>query len=210
MFPFAQIAETLCLLCGTLLVGKEIEKHWHWFIIYMLLVSIGDWLGWWMSGVGLQNQLLYNIITVLEAVFMAYFFSSIFPSKKTGRYMAFIGFACFSLLFVSELINNGIHKYASDSQIFLCVWLILVALGYFYFLMKDDNYVPLHTHPEFWFVTGVLLFYMGSIGTNLFFTYFYQINIVNFRTIIFTFLNIILYGCWSYAFICKYRKRILS
>ena len=209
MFPIAQIAGTICFLFGFLMLIGEHEKKWNWLVLYVLLIATGDWSGWWMTQIGLHNHWLYNIITVIEVVFMGYFFLDLYPSKL-GKYAVSIGLSCISILFVSELVENGIHMYASDAQVAISIWLIAMALGYYYYLLKDENYLPLQTHPDFWFVTGVLLFYLGNIATNLFFGYFSKINIANFRSIIYTVLNLILYGCWSYAFICKYRKKILS
>jgi hypothetical protein len=68
-------------------------------------------------------------------------------------------------------------------------------------------------HPPFWIVTGLFFFNFGSIACNLFFDYL-MVKIpkeyIPINYIIFTVLNFILYGCWSYAFICRYRQMISS
>jgi hypothetical protein len=66
--------------------------------------------------------------------------------------------------------------------------------------------MPLKSSPEFWWVAGVLFFYFAATICNLFEEKLEDIVITstqNLNYFVFKALNIILYSCWSYAFICR-------
>jgi hypothetical protein len=52
----------------------------------------------------------------------------------------------------------------------------------------------------------VFFFYFGSVACDLF---FYQLFLIpnNLRSDIYAILNLLLYSCWSYSFLCRYQQR---
>jgi hypothetical protein len=60
-------------------------------------------------------------------------------------------------------------------------------------------------------VNGTLIFYFGSTAINIFFDYLVHDKISVFsysiRYVTFAILNVLLYSCWSYAFICRFLQR---
>lgn len=88
----------------------------------------------------------------------------------------------------------------------------LYCLYYYYLLLKDENFIEIKTHPEFWWVTGVLFFYFGSTMSNIFDGLFAVklIGFVALKFLIYILLNLILYSFWLYSFICRMKQQKLQ
>ena len=63
----------------------------------------------------------------------------------------------------------------------------------------------------FWWVNGTICFYFAGMACNIFFKYLVKDVTSDVshsaRYIVFSILNVILYACWSYSFICRYFQR---
>lgn len=206
--PIAPILETLCFAIAISLLRSRRAGIWRLFIPYLALIALGDWAGWLMMKRRISNLWLYNISTLLEASFTVILFGWLFSHNRIGRRLTNIGFVAFLCSFCYELVYKGIVSYVTYAQIVLYIWIIILSLAYYHHLLKNEEYVILSAYPEFWFVTGTFLFAMGCIASNLFFNYFHLIQNKALYPTILNGLCFILYGCWSYAFICKYRKKI--
>lgn len=94
----------------------------------------------------------------------------------------------------------------------MSVVFVLYCLYYYYLLLKDESFIEIKTHPEFWWVTGVLFYYFGSTMSNIFDGLF-NVKIIGFATLrycIYVLLNLILYSLWVYSFICRMKQRKLQ
>ena len=120
--------------------------------------------------------------------------------------MIVIGLAIEILIYGVEVIKDGVlvkHIWTTST---MSVLFVIYGLIYFYWLLKDDNDVKLTYSSSFWWVTGALFFYFGSTISNVFFNRLSTIMVSPkhyLTTYIFNALNLILYGCWCYSFICR-------
>ena len=107
---------------------------------------------------------------------------------------------------IYELFVDGAFKKHNITTSVMSVLFVLYSLYYFYCLLKDESHINLKYYPPFWWTAGVLFFYFGSTACNVFYSKLSVITVTpkHYLTYyIYNGLNIILYGCWSYSFICR-------
>ena len=119
----------------------------------------------------------------------------------------------FTGLWVYESTDSHFEKYSVMANSVASVGILIISCLYFYHFLKKEEYVNIYEHAPFWIITALFFFYLGGTACNLFFNYLASIYIkqhIPVRYITFTLLNFIMYGCWSYSFLCKYRQAISS
>jgi hypothetical protein len=153
-----------------------------------------------------NNQWVYNIFLLSEAGFTNLIFAAFYDKYTHNKSIIISGLIIFIILYIYEVISHGFLKYNNLTYSVMSVQFVLYSLYFFYLLLKDDHYINLKFSSEFWWIAGTLLFYFGNTASNLFDDKLYSISngqkndLTNF---IFKALNIILYSCWSYSFICR-------
>jgi len=173
-----------------------------------MVVCIVEFIGLYLKSQHHANQWPYNVLLPVQIVFTCFFFGDLFScylKSKPSIIPIIGGFALLSLLLIYSLFTQSFLIFYESAYNTMAVVFVIYSLCFFYLLQKDDRYIDLKISPQFWWVFGVLAFYFGSTAVNIFrgrlhiminskhyLTYY--INIV---------LNIILYGCWSYSFICR-------
>ena len=140
-------------------------------------------------------------------------FDSILNKYGKNKLIFFTGITLLSVIYIYEAITEGIFIYHNLTNTVMSVLFVLYSLYYFYQLLKDDAYINLSYSPGFWWVTGLLFFYFGSTACNIFFDNLspeHSSSLKHLSAHIFKTLNILLYSCWSYSFICKKWQRQTS
>jgi len=132
-------------------------------------------------------------------------FASILKKYKNAGPVILTGLALLLLLYVYEIISHGIFKKNTITTVTMSVLFVIYSFYYFYCLLRDERYVDLKYSPDFWWVAGILFFYFGAITYNLFYQMLRDIIITPkpYLRYIFYVLNLLLYGCMSYSFICR-------
>lgn len=164
-------------------------------------------------GIGHGNNWVYNIYIVLEASFTGAMYLYLISKYSRQKRLHTGIFALLAALYVGELFMNGsFYRFNDISTTTMSVLFIGYGLYYFYLLIKDPGYLKLSKYPPFWWVAGNLFFYYGSTVMSLYFAIFKLQNqhVFTHRQDIYLCLNIILYGFWSYSFICRYHQRKLT
>jgi uncharacterized membrane protein YfcA len=211
-FTVNTVIEFFCLLIACLCLYKDRDPIWRLCILYLLFTCATEVSAIHIRKVLNQSNLpLYNVFLLIECSFISTFFYYLYKRyvNKTKWLMAWLGI--FALLFFGELINNHFLNFTFKTASVLSLVFVLASLYFYYLILKDEKFERLHNYAPFWWVNGTLIFYFGSTSTNIFFDYLIQDKISNFahsiRYIIFNILNVLLYCCWSYAFLCKYLQR---
>lgn len=203
------VVEFICLVCAVLFLLKD-RSAWRMMVAYLAVVVAVEATGKHFSLHHLSNSELYNLYLPVEAAFVGYTFYTLLQKKA----WIISGLFLFLLSFVLELSLKGFTEFLFITNIISSVVIVLYALYYFYELLKDDEYYDLRRHAPFWWVAGTLLFYFGSTLVNLFMKYLRGLRSTDLgfdlRYYITTVLILILYSCWSYSFVCRYRQRRLS
>ncbi|MDJ1482198.1 hypothetical protein QNI16_16965 [Cytophagaceae bacterium YF14B1] len=211
-FTISTVAEIICFLTGVICLYKDSETSWKLLCFYLLLVCSIEMTGMHMWKVlHKQNSLLYNFLLVFENLMVSYFFFYLFKAYKNRLNWLIIWLVTFSISFTSEMIYNHMNSFAFKTVIAMSVVFVIASLYFYYLILKDEQFRRLSHYAPFWWVNGVLFFYFGSTACNVLFDYVLTdtTNITGtIRYYIINILNIILYSCWSYAFLCRYRLRM--
>lgn len=211
--PFATIFEWLCLFAAILFIGtKPNPRYWVWFVPFLLLtvsVETSSFIAR-KSIEGFDSQWLYNLFMLIYAPFHIYILSKIIdlPAIKV---LSIIILLLLGLIYVWEWNEVGFAKFFSVTNTIFGGSTIALSLLYYYTLFKAENHPSFVKIPEFWFVTGCIVFYSSTTGVNAFFTEIINLSkIYNFpiRFAIFNLFNIIMYSCWIKAFLCLRNSRM--
>ncbi|WP_291913589.1 hypothetical protein [Chitinophaga sp. CB10] len=204
--------ELTCFLVAGICLHRDESAAWKRMIPYLGLVCLTE-----MAGIYLRRQLhvsntwLYNLYQYVEmTVIWSFLYYHLKPYLKTGKWYYLI-LAALLLVFVTETYIRGWYVFANISASVMSVVFIVACLYYFLLVIRDDHYVELRVHAPFWWISGTLLYYFGSTASNIFFDYLVSDAVMNLpfplRYIVFNILNVLLYCCWSYSFLCRYRQR---
>ena len=211
-FTVNTVAEMICLLIGIFCLAKDKTPVWRYFIFYLLLTCITEIAGIYIRIVWHRsNTPLYNVFLLAECTAISIFFYSLYRQYVNKISWLFIWMALFVILYAAELLSHGFADFVNKTASLEAVTFVLASFYFYYLILKDEKYVVLHTYAPFWWVNGTLIFYFGSTATNIFYDYLVHDKISYFpysiRYVTFTILNVLLYCCWSYAFICRFLQR---
>jgi hypothetical protein len=204
-------SELFCLVISILCLYREKDKVWRSFILFLLITCLVEIAAIYMRiVVHKPNFMLYNIYLVIECAVTNYFFYHLLAKNHILKKVLTGWLAIFMLFYFIELYINHFKAYVSASTTFMSVELILVSIYYYYRLLKEEKFRQLSKDASFWWVNGTICFYFAGIACNIFFKYLFQDKTYvtsSASYIVFSILNVILYSCWSYSFICRYFQR---
>lgn len=210
MYPFTLTIEAICFLLAIFLLKNDQSIPWKYFTVYMFITVLAEASGWMLRTYWhANNQWVYNIFAPIQAGFLYWVFYRIYPKKFNSKIFIGICVAIFVAIYIFECFKHPFTTFNNYSWIFFSFSMIAACGLYYYFLLADDEYKDLATHCPFWFVTGVFVYFFSSSVCTLFFTELMRINIIHnisLRYLLFILFNFILYGCWSYAFLCRYKQ----
>jgi hypothetical protein len=150
----------------------------------------------------INNYQLYNFFTTLEFVFYLWFLSVYIQNQKIKKAIIFT-----AILLVGAIIINILffERDKFHSKTFLLGGIIIFLFCFFYLyenINKHDIAFRIEQQPVFWVVIGLLLFYL--VGSPLILMIddpdFSREKRFFFSQII-RWLNVLLYGCFSVAFL---------
>jgi hypothetical protein len=211
-FTVNTISEFCCFFISMLCITKDKLPVWRAFVLFLLLTCIIESIGVYVRHKLHQpNFMVYNLFLLVECVVLNYFFYHIIGFYHNYKNALTVWFTIFSVFFFAELIVSRFGAYLQASSLLMSVELIMVSVYYYYLLVKEEKYRQLSTYAPFWWVNGTVIFYFGGIASNIFFSYLIKDQATGVshsaRYLIFTVLNVFLYSCWSYSFLCRYRQR---
>jgi hypothetical protein len=209
------VSEFFCLLISILCLYREKDKVWRNFILLLLLTCLVEIAGIYIrKGLHRPNFMIYNIFLLIECAALNYFFYHLFKANHNLKKLLTGWLIFFLLFYFIELYVKHFNTYVSASSTFMSVELILASVYYYYLLLKEEKFRQLSKDASFWWVNGTICFYFAGIACNIFFKYLLQDKTPGLthsaRYIVFSILNVILYSCWSYSFICRYYRRTSS
>lgn len=196
--------------CPSFFLRKDSNAYWRWLSLYIFVGCATEITGRYLGFVLRENNSwLYNLFMGIEIIVVNLFFWNLIREVRWSRLAVFGGFMLVMTVHLLEGISLSLMNYHSATRSLLSVMMIIYSLGYYYLLIRKDDFVVLRFYAPFWWVAGILFYYSGSIIAN--FT-FMKVNIYFFdkyplRYFIYIGLNLILYGLWTYSFYCRYRLR---
>ncbi|MFD0795545.1 hypothetical protein ACFQZX_18125 [Mucilaginibacter litoreus] len=212
-FTINTIVELLCLIMAIGCLYRQPDTVWKNMIFFMLVIVVAEFTGRHVKRIYLQdvqhnlsNAWVYNVLLIAQALFFSVQFKYLIGKHKAATYVIGCGLALIAVLYGFELHKHGFYVFNNDTYTVLLVMLICYSLYYYYLLLKDEDYIELKTSAGFWWVTGILFFCFGTIISTLFRDKLSAILVTSHNPLtyyIYNALNVILYGCWSYSFLCK-------
>lgn len=207
------IIETLALIFAIILLATQ-KGWWRWFAYYLALVVVVEVLGFIVYKNGNNNSWLFNLYIPVNFGFYFYIFYQICsPLRKRFKPIIWATFLGWLVLYLVELFLQGVQVLAFRSIGLGNVLCLILSCCYFFYLLKQEDYVNLSKHAPFWLIAGILFHTLGSTMTLVFYEvlkeiyYTYKLPL---RQVIYIFLNFIMYSFWVYAFLCRYQSRISS
>lgn len=205
-------AERLSLLVSLVFVRKLRQAKLTLFIPFLLLTNIEEWasLHGYFNFHGSNNWIL-NIFTNIEFLFYSYIFflnSKNAASRKRIKYF-YLGYLILAVLNIFFLQKpEHLHSY---TYLLGSLMIVYFCCNFYYELIRTVEYINLIQFPLFWIASGLLFFYGGMFCYFIFFEAYamkYLREYWRLYDILTNIFNILLYTCFSIAFICQPRKPI--
>jgi len=207
-------AELICLISAVVCLLNAKALQWRLLIPFLLITCLIEIGAIPLKSVYKANPIpsnssawMYNILLLLQMGVFTFMFYNLIGKYLAGKFLIVTGFSVLLLLYIYELFTNvsGIFNYNATTYAAMSVVFVVYSLYYYYVLLKNEEYAELKYMSEFWWVTGTLFFFFGTTAVNLFYTQLSKTYPADklYLVYISDVLIVILYGCWSYAFICK-------
>jgi hypothetical protein len=181
------------------------------FPLFLFLTVLVELAGRYMRVVLHQhNTWLYNISTTLEFIFYAYIFNRTFHTgtykRLAGQFMIFYPLAVLS----NMTFIQGFIVFHSYTMILGSFFMIVFCCLFFHEVFLNPLELELHKEPMFWISTGILFFYLGDFSYNLWYNILVKYSLDKGRNL-FTYINnnliLVLYSCFTIAFLCRRSPR---
>lgn len=213
LFTLTIVIETICLLVALFCLSKAQMGWWKSFLPFLLLTVTAETTGYILFFVqGKNNHWVFNLYLLPEMCFLFLVLFKLSREYFNAHYLLIPGFIFFLFFYIMESFQSGWLAYSSQANTIASVIIIAAACQFYYYLLKKETDVDIMYYPAFWIISGLFIFYLGSIGVGLFvnqLTQVYKSTGLPLRFIIMVVLNFILYASWGYAFLCRYRQKIL-
>ncbi|MFI5136448.1 MAG: hypothetical protein ACHQIM_01390 [Sphingobacteriales bacterium] len=214
-FTLNTIVETICFVIAFLCLKKDASLVWRSMVLFLFVTCVIEMSGIYFKRLYLADRVhahpniwLYNILLLFQAGMFNWMFRQLLSKYIKSRPIIISGLAILAILYACEIFAHGIFIYNELTNTVMSVMLVMYSFYFYYCLIKDEAYIRLRNSPEFWWVAGVLFFYFGTTACNLFYNIVASLVIntkqsFNYYKYLYYAFNILLYGCWSYSFICK-------
>jgi len=182
------------------------------FPFFLLLSLLVEYYGGKLSNRNINTTGLYNFFTCFEFMFYIIFFMYLFPGANTKKKMILVMLLYFIITVLNIFFFQGRKVFHTYTYMLGCLIVVVLAILYFYYLLRFPETGTLTRNPYFWIVAGLMFFYTCTFtlfGLNNFIA-----NTIRQYTenlfIIQDILNILLYTSFTIGFLCKINIRKLS
>jgi len=171
------------------------------FLYFLGFVIIIEFLGYFLPNqFGVKSAYIYNPFIVISGFYYLFWFYKILKIKK----LAIILFTVFILVIINAIFLENATKIWKSPLIILALLILINSTVFYSKLLNKKEVVYYNNNPEFWIVTGLIIFHIGILPLFLFQKYL-GIGAFYFRITI-AILNLILYGCFITSFLCLRKK----
>lgn len=207
------IAIEFCCLCLSLFFLTKNRDTFSritiGYLVVILLTESGGSL--WRMVYHKNNSWIFNIYSIFEASYICFGFYILFAKKSfKANWFIIATYLIFISSYLIETANHGFFKYHTVTNTIVSICFVFLSLVYFLRLIKHEKAFNLQFYSSFWWVSAVVIYYFGGTMYNLFVFYAIQYN-QGLTILVHTMLvlNFLLYGIWSYSYICSCRHRKL-
>ena len=197
------------IVVGFISVRREDLLYRKIFPYFLLLTLAVEFTGQLLKKPGQPNALIFNIYSIIELLFYAFFFYQEISDKKIKEFLKYSSI----IITLSSLINifffQGIHVFHTYTYSFGCLQMIALGTIYFYYIFKEETKINLLKSPAFWISAGIIFFHTSSVTLITSFNYVATLP-VKFRRLtqqMLYMVNALFYLLFIIAFLCRTQIR---
>lgn len=132
-------------------------KSIPYFLLFTLVIEL---LGRYFRLRSINNVLLFNYYSVTQIVYFSYCFHQILNRKYIRKLMFILPTICIlNIHFI-----QGIKTFHTYSLAICVLAMAIFAVNYYVKTYKETEVDNLLTEPDFWFTTGVLLYFTTTLS----------------------------------------------
>lgn len=210
LFNIATIAEWIAFIAAIILLRKRTGR-WRLFIVLLFLTIVVEAIGWFEAYhlKRANNSTPFNFLLIINLNFVLWIFCDAEPLRRNRRtfYWVMTIFSAFAL--VNIIRFQGLHHYNSITDVVADITMATMSCYYFYAVLHEDRFRNLLRDEYYWLAMGTLFYSLGATLLFLFLDYFlayYKKTGFNVFSYLNYSLNVLLYGSYVLAFICRYRN----
>lgn len=209
--------ELLSLFASIFFYIKKRNKLQLYFIPFLFLTVLIEYIGGWYLFKGLRNYWIFNVFTTIEFVFYSYLFYLHFRKTLLKKMVVILMPVFIIVVILNIFFVQGFNKTFNTYTFLLGSFFIVIFCCCFFYesVLPDKIDQQLSKQPFFWICSGLLIYYLGSVIINALFEYLRNNDLKEegiriYGTINHT-LNVILYTSFCIAFyLCRNHKKISS
>ncbi len=194
----------LAVACYFLLTKKA--GYWRLFALYAAVLLLAEFAGFYMrTELRQPNHVVYNLLMLLQCAFFLYLLHAFHQSLRIRKFIV-VASVVFLGLFLLESVIHQFDAYNKYSRQYLALALVFFSCTFYFTLLKNDKVKSPLSYPAFWIVTGLFVYYFGTVVMFAFFDDVSKLKRTGnlyFYTIVMGSLSFILYGSWIIGFIWK-------
>ncbi|SFH29740.1 hypothetical protein SAMN04489864_108119 [Pedobacter insulae] len=190
-------------------------KFWRLIVPYLAITVLVESYCFYLaktSPQAISTHWIYNIFLFVYLCFHLFLFAKLIKAPFI-RSVLKITFVALIGCYAWEWHFLGLNYFFATTNVLFGISIILFSIFYYYNLIYQDQIDNILNEPAFWFITGCLLFYVGSTTVNLYIDQLIVVSKANnfpFRYALISVLNLIMYGCWIKSFLCLFKTRTYS
>lgn len=134
--------------------------------VYMGLASAFSFLSIYITWeLRFENIVLMNVWSLVSLVLLSTFFY--FLLKSMQKFVLVVFSLLMSFLLWKMFISGSIFDYESESMFLEAIYFVLLSIIGFYHLFVSEESPNILTIPEFWILSGTLMYFAGALFTFL-------------------------------------------
>ncbi len=169
LYPITLVSDYLPLFFYLIAFRKlNRVKAFRYMGILVILLVIANFYSSSLSSQGINNMHLFHIYTVLEHSLITLIFIEIIK-KKGFKTIALSGLFIFYLLVITDIIFlEPLNTFNSNIRSVQGVITLLYCVFFYYSIFDDAKVVELSNYPYFWLVSGMILYFSGTLFLYVF------------------------------------------
>jgi hypothetical protein len=208
-FTISVCAEITALLMAIITLFNKQKSYWFLFVIYLIITLLVEAAGFYKGALlKIPNHVFYNFLMIVQVLFFTRLFYD-FIKSDAARFGLLTALAVFILFFIGEGVAVSFSNYHGYSRMLLSCFVVIFSCIFYFSIIRQDNIENPLRYAPFWIVTGLFVYYFGSLPLFAFIKQIIQIKLsgnISFYTLVTNCLSCILYGCWITGFICRKRQ----
>jgi hypothetical protein len=206
--------EIICFFVALFCLKQEKKLVWFSMVLFVLITCVAEITGIYVKRLNLTDKVhihpnawVYNILIFFQIGFISWMFKDILSKYLKTTYIVILGLL-FVILHIYNITFRSFLVYDETTKTAMSILFVLNSLTFYYLLLKDDFHIKLNSFSAFWWVSGILFFYFGTTIYNVFYDKLASLTLDKKENLLYlkylnNALNVILYSCWAYSFICR-------